>query len=33
VNEFEDDFVVDDDSLPNIHGDDQDVSESDNEEC
>ena len=32
-NEFEDGFVVDDDSLPNVHGDDQDVSENDKEEC
>jgi hypothetical protein len=33
VNEFEDDFVVDDDAFPNVHADDQDVSESDKEEC
>jgi hypothetical protein len=33
VNEFEDDFVVDDDAFPNVHADDQVVSESDKEEC
>jgi hypothetical protein len=33
VNKFEDDFVVDDDAYPNVHADDQDVSESDKEEC
>jgi hypothetical protein len=33
VNKFKDDFVVDDDAFPNVHADDQDVSESDKEEC
>jgi hypothetical protein len=33
VNKFEDNFVVNDDAFPNVHGDDQDVSESDKEEC
>jgi hypothetical protein len=33
VNKFEDDFVVDDDAFSSVHADDQDVSESDKEEC
>ena len=33
VNEFEDDFVGDDDAPHNVHVDDQDVSEKEEEEC
>jgi hypothetical protein len=33
VNELEENFVVDDDAFPNVHVDDQDVSESEKEEC
>ncbi len=33
VNEFEDDFVIDDDSSPDVHVDDQVVSESEEVEC
>ena len=33
ANEFEENFVVDDNTFPDVHVDDQDVSESKEEEC